>query len=111
MKKIWIPILMLGACGMLIAADKPQSTVDEATARTLAIAQYNKLFRDKYTLNPVDSKHHKFPVLDAKYFHKAEIKDGCWQLAGAPPAGWFVFARVSLDGKWVQLTSVGFAAK
>ena len=88
---------------------KPESTIDENTARKLAIEQYNKLFCDKYILNPLDAKHHKFPELDAKYFYKAEIKDGCWQLAGAPPAGWFVLARVSLDGKWVQLTSVGFA--
>jgi hypothetical protein len=66
---------------------------------------------DKYFFNPVDKKHHRFPTLDAKYFHEAEVKEGCWQLAGAPPAGLFVFAKVSLDGKWVQLTSVGNSVK
>ena len=102
---------MFGACALLVMAAKPDTTIDEATARELAIQQYNKLFVGKYFFNPVDKKHHKFPELDAKYFHEAKVKDGCWQLAGAPPAGLFVFANVSLDGKWVQLTSVGNSVK
>ncbi len=109
MKRIWLAVLVLVACGVLIAADRPKAGVDEAAARKLAIEQYNKLFGDKYILNPVDSKYHRFPKLDANYFHHAEIKDGCWQLTGAPPAGWYVVAKVSLDGRWVQLTSAGFS--
>jgi len=111
MKRIWIAILLIATSSLLIAASVPDSKIDEGTARNLAIDQYNQLFCDKYILNSADSKYHQFPQLDTNYFHKAEIKDGCWQLAGTPPAGWFVSARVSLDGKWVQLTSVGFSTK
>lgn len=95
----------------LMAADKPSSAIDEKTARQLAIEQYNQLFGDKYMLNPVDNTYQKCPKLDPTYFHEAKIKDGCWQVAGSPPVGWFVFAKVSMDGKWVQVTSVGFAVK
>lgn len=111
MKRILIPILVVAICGLVIAAAEPKSAIDENAARKLAIDQYNQLFKDKFILSPVDAKHHQFPQLDAEYFHKAEIKDGCWQLAGDPPAGWFVYAKVSLDGKWVQLTSAGFSTE
>lgn len=112
MRKALTPLLvLLAVCGSVIAAANPESTIDERAARKLAIAQYNQLFHDKFILNPVDSQYHKFPKLDAKYFHEAKIKDGCWQLIGSPPAGWYVVAKVSLDGDWVQLTNAGFAAE
>ena len=111
MKRIWIAVLLVALCGLFIAAIPPESKIDENTARKLAIDQYNQLFRDKFLFNSADSKYQQFPQLDANYFHKVEIKDGCWQLIAAPPAGWFVFAKVSMDGKWVQLTSVGYAIK
>ena len=111
MKRILIPILIVAVCGLVIAAAEPKSAIDEKTARTLAIDQYNQLFKDKFILNPVDSKYHQFPQFDAKSFRSAEVKDGCWQLALDPPAGWFIYAKVSLDGKWVQLTSAGFSTE
>lgn len=98
-----------GGTLVLIGYIRKAGQIDEATARKLAIQQYHKLFSDKYFFNPVDKKHHKFPKLNGAYFHKADLKDGCWQLAGDPPAGVHVYAKVSAGGKWVQLTRVGFA--
>lgn len=89
------------------AAAEVAGNIAEATARQLAIDQYNQLFKDKFI--SVDEEHHQFPQLDAKFFHVAEIKHGCWELAGDPSAGWYVYAKVSLDGKLVQLTRVGFS--
>lgn len=109
MKKMLIAALLLAGCALFMAAMPPESKIDENAARKLAIEQYNHLFKDKYILNPVDSKYHQCPTLDSKSFRTAEVKGGCWQLARDPPAGWFVYARVSLDGKWVQITSAGFA--
>jgi len=60
---------------------------------------------------PGELQYYQFPELAANYFHKAELKDGVWLLEGAPPDGIFVFAKVSADGKWVQMTRVGFAPK
>jgi len=109
MKKILMAVLLLAVCGLFVAATPSGQQIDENMARKLAIDQYNQLFKDKYILNPVDSKHHLFPTFEAKSFRVAEVKDGCWQLALDPPAGWFVYAKVSLDGKWIQITSAGFA--
>jgi hypothetical protein len=109
MKKIGMTVLLLAVCGIFVAATPSGSQIDENAARKLAIDQYNHLFKDKFILNPVDKKHHPLPALEAKSFRVAEVKDGCWQLALDPPAGWFVYAKVSLDGKWVQITSAGFA--
>ena len=111
MRKIWIAFLAMATCGLLVAATPSGNQIDENAARTLAINQYNQLFKDKFILNPVDNKHHQFPTFEATSFRVAEIKDGCWQLALDPPAGWFVYAKVSLDGKWVQITSAGFSAE
>lgn len=112
MTNSFIPVLvLLAACGSVVAAARGDSSIDESAARKLAIAQYNQLFRDKFILNPADSQYKRFPELDATYFHEAKIKDGCWQLTGFPPAGWYVVAKVSLDGEWVQLTSAGYAAE
>ena len=109
MKQISMAVLLLAVCGLVVAATPTVSHIDESTARKLAIDQYNQLFKDKFILNPVDSKYHQCPTFNTKSFRTAEIKDGCWQLALDPPAGWFVYAKVSLDGKWVQITSAGFA--
>ena len=109
MRAICILLLAAIMVSVGVAANDGNSVIDEAGARALAIEQYHRLFLDKYFFNPVDRKHHKFPKLDAKFFHKVEIKDGCWQLAGDPPAGIHVYAKVSLDAKFVQLTRVGFA--
>ena len=111
MTKIWSTISLLGACCLLIAATALEPAIDEKAARKLAIEEYNQLFRDKFIRNAANSQYLQFPQLDAKYFRWAEIKDGCWELTGDPPAGWFVHAKVSLDGKWVQLTSAGFASQ
>ncbi len=109
MKKIWMSVVVLACCGLFIAAAPLKNGIDENTARKLAVEQYNQLFKDKYLLGPVDSKYLQCPTLDAKSFRVAEVKDGCWQLALDPPAGWFVYAKVSLDGKWVQITRVGLS--
>jgi len=109
MKKTLIAFLAMAICGSLVAATPSETQIDENTARKLAIDQYNQLFKDKFILNPLDKKHHQFPTFEAKSFRVAEVKDGCWQLALDPPAGWFVYAKVSLDGKWIQITSAGFA--
>lgn len=109
MKKIWMAVLLLAVCGLVVTATPSGSQIDEGTARKLAIDQYNHLFKDKFVL--IDSKYLQFPEFDAKSFRTAEIKNGCWELALDPPAGWFVYAKVSLDGKWVQITSSGFAAE
>jgi hypothetical protein len=98
-----------GGTLVLIGYIKKTEQIDEVVARKLAIQQYHKLFFDKYYFNPVDKKHHKFPKLDGKFFHKAKLQGGAWQLAGDPPAGVHVYAKVSIDGKWVQLSRVGFA--
>jgi len=111
MKKTWIAFLAIAICGLLVAATPSGTQVDEDTVRKLVSNQYNQLFKDKFILNPVDKKHHQFPTFEAKSFRVAEVRDGCWQLALDPPAGWFVYAKVSLDGKWVQITSAGFAAE
>lgn len=98
---------MVLAC-TLIAATDTGSAIDATTARGLAIAQYNLLFRDKYYLDPADQTYHQFPQLSEREFHKAEMKDGCWQLECDPSLGVQVHAKVSADGKWVQLTRVDF---
>jgi len=91
------------------AANTSSSAINAIEARKRAIAQYNLLFRDKFFFNPVDHKYEQFPELMDKQFYNAELKDGYWQLTGEPPAGVYVNAKVSADGKWVQLTSVGFS--
>ena len=111
MKTVPILILTLAICGSAFTMAKPGPAIDEKAARKLAIEQYNELFRDKFILNPADSQYHKFPQLGPNYFHEAKIKERCWYLTGFPPGGWHVIAKVSLDGEWVQLTDVGFAAE
>jgi hypothetical protein len=109
MKKFSIIIISALAIACVLFAGTPDGDIDETAARKLAIQQYHKLFLDKYFFNPVDKEHYKFPELDAKFFHKAEVKDGCWWFVGDPPAGVYVYAKVDLKGRWVQLTRVGFA--
>ena len=95
--------------GSLLAASAQSSAISEMDARELAIKQYRHLFSDKFYFNPVNKSYRPFPPLDASWFHKAQFESSVWTLAGDPPAGVFVYARVSADGKWVQLDRVGFA--
>jgi len=52
-------VLLLVVCGLFVAATPSGSQIDENTARKLAIDQYNRLFKDKFMLSPVDSKYHQ----------------------------------------------------
>lgn len=106
--------LVLTVVGAAYAADgvAADRNIDEATARGLATAQYNKLFLDKYYFNSADGangKFHKYPKLKTDFFDDVKIKDGSWHLVGSPPVGVFVVAKVDVQGEWVQLEMVGFA--
>jgi hypothetical protein len=108
MNKFWMSLSLIGLCALLVAAESSPSSINEKTARRLAVDQYNHLFGGAYlSLKP--STCVPFPHYDAGCFHDVRIKDGCWNLVMDPPQGWYLLAKVSLDGKWVQITSAGFS--
>ncbi len=107
MKKILLSVSLIAMCILMIAAESTQSTVDEKTARKLAAEQYNQLFLGAYLL--LGSNYIQFPKLDPTSFDTVKVKDGCWQVVMDPPQGWYVDSKVSLDGKWVQITRAGFS--
>ena len=107
MKNILLILTLVLATTVL--AEIPDTVIPEDIARDLAIKRYNELFHDKYHLNPIDNKYYLFPELPPSYFHKAELREGNWYLEGDPPAGYFIYATVTGDGRHIELTRVGFA--
>lgn len=99
--------LVLGS-SLVPAAEK--FMIDENSAKNLAIEKYNYLFKNKYFLNPVDSKYYAYPKLESNYLKNSKMIDCCWLLEGEPPAGIYIVVKVDKQGKWVDFSRVGFAS-
>ena len=89
--------------------DKKCNIIDKTEACKICAAHYNKLFEDKYWLNPINNKYYKFLQIDENSFTTIIYKNECWNLKVDPPAGPYIIAIVSPDGKFVQFQDVGFS--
>lgn len=93
---------------------KPQplpEAIDQEQAKRLALTRYRELFRDKYFLNRVDKGYHLMPEIALDAFNRVSRMEDSWFVAVDHPAGIALEARVGLNGRWVELIRVRWAAE
>jgi hypothetical protein len=84
--------------------------IGQDAARDLAAARYRMLFLGKY-YETVDGVRHPFPTLDGSSFRDVVASGDAWLVNCAPLAGLTVEARVSRDGRWVEINQVSYASQ